>query len=186
MENGSSHRLSSGRPPSGTPKETSGNNLSFVITFILMMLTWILLSGKFDPFHLGLGVVSSLLVAYFSRDLLFTSPIKKDILNVWLRFAGYIPWLLYQIFLSNLHLMYLAFHPGMRNLIDPKLTRFRSRMTSETGLVTFANSITLTPGTITAYVSALGYFTIHSIDGHSRDPLPGEMEERIAHIFGEQ
>jgi len=52
-------------------------------------------------------------------------------------------------------------------------------------LVTFANSITLTPGTITVYVSIDGDFKVHAIDKASGDPLPGDMEEQIGKAFGE-
>jgi multicomponent Na+:H+ antiporter subunit E len=48
-----------------------------------------------------------------------------------------------------------------------------------------ANSITLTPGTITVFVSVLGAFTVHVIDKKSAEGLPGDMERRIAHIYGE-
>ena len=51
------------------------------------------------------------------------------------------------------------------------------------GRVTFANSITLTPGTITVSLSLYGNFKVHSLDKASRDSLPGEMERRIKAVF---
>ena len=104
----------------------------------------------------------------------------------WIRFIRYIPWLLYQIFLANLHVMVLTFHPKMMDLIDPKIIKFRSKLRSDLSLVTFANSITLTPGTITVYVSIDGGFSVHAIDKKSSEGLPGEMEARIAKAFGEE
>ena len=56
----------------------------------------------------------------------------------------------------------------------------------EISLVTFANSLTLTPGTITMYVSVEGAFQVHAIDKASGDPLPGEMEKRIARAFEDE
>ena len=94
----------------------------------------------------------------------------------------YIPWLLYEIFLANLHILYLVFHPRMMELIDPKIIRFRSKLKKDFSLVTFANSITLTPGTITVYVSIDGNFHVHAIDKKSGDALPGEMEDRVAEM----
>jgi multicomponent Na+:H+ antiporter subunit E len=73
----------------------------------------------------------------------------------------------------------------MMDLIDPRIIKFRSKLKSELSLVTFANSITLTPGTITVYVSVDGDFKVHAIDAASGDPLPGEMEENVAKAFGE-
>jgi multicomponent Na+:H+ antiporter subunit E len=158
----------------------------FILTFIIMFGVWILLSGKFDLFHLSLGIISCAIVAFFSGDLLFDSPKIKEIPIAWIRFIRYIPWLLLQIIRANLHVTYLVFHPRMMELIDPKIIRFRSKLQSNLALVTFANSITLTPGTITVDVSIDGDFKVHAIDKPSADPLPGEMEKNIAKAFGEE
>ena len=153
-----------------------------------MFALWIILSGKFDVFHLSLGVISSAIVAFFSADLLFGNQgIKVINLPVsWIRFIRYVPWLLYQIFTANLYVLYLTFHPRMMELIDPRIIKFRSRLKGDLSRVTFANSITLTPGTITVYVTLDGVFSVHAIDKKSREGLPGEMEKRIARAFGEK
>ena len=52
-------------------------------------------------------------------------------------------------------------------------------------LFIFANSITLTPGTITVFVSITGEFAVHVIDEKSGEALPGEMEERVGRLMGE-
>lgn len=170
------------------PSRARNRVMPFLVTFFIMFVLWILLSGKFDAFHLSLGIISCSIVAYFSADLLFETPsIKVTRLAVsWIRFVRYIPWLLYQIFLANLHLLYLSFHPKMMDLIDPKIIKFRSKLRGDLSRVTFANSITLTPGTITVYVSLDGNFSVHAIDKKSREGLPGEMEARIARAFGEE
>ena len=158
----------------------------FLLTFLIMLVVWILLSGRFDLFHLCLGVISSALVAWFSSDLLFSSPRTGNLPGACAGFIRYIPWLLYQVFLANLHVLYLVFHPRMMDLIDPQIMVFRSRLQGDFSLVTFANSITLTPGTITVYVSIDGEFSVHAIDEKSRQALPGDMERRIADAFGEE
>ena len=157
----------------------------FILTFLIMALFWVLFSGKFDPFHLFLGLGSCLIVAAFCNDLLFPSGINPAFIMHWLRFAGYIPWLFYQILLANLRVMYLVFHPRMLDLIDPKIIEFDSRLISDISRTTFANSITLTPGTITVNVSVLGKFTVHCIDEVSGRSLPGDMEARVAKVFDE-
>jgi len=158
----------------------------FILTFLVMFGFWIILSGKFDAFHLSLGIISCLIVAYLSGDLLFDSPRIKELPGSWIRFARYLPWILYQIFLANIHLIYLTFHPRMMDLIDPRIIKFKSKLQSDLSRVTFANSITLTPGTITVYVTMDGDFSVHAIDKKSREGLPGEMEARIAKAFGEE
>jgi multicomponent Na+:H+ antiporter subunit E len=155
------------------------------LTFIIMLGVWILLSGKFDPFHLSLGVISCGIVAYLSSDLLFANPRPQGLLSQWVRFVKYVPWLMFEIMKANIHVTYLVFHPRMMDLIDPRIIKFHSKLKGDLALVTFANSITLTPGTITVNVSIDGDFKVHAIDKASADPLPGEMEANIARTFGE-
>lgn len=167
------------------PKDRRLFFLPFVYTFFIMYGIWVLLSGKFDAFHMSLGVISCLLVAYLSSDFLFSSSRPKGLFVQWLRFALYVPWLMIEITKANIHVMKLVLHPKGLDLIDPRIIKFRSKLKSNLALVTFANSITLTPGTITVYVSSDGDFKVHAIDAASGDPLPGEMERRIAKAFGE-
>ena len=157
-----------------------------LITFLILFCLWILLSGKFDLFHLTLGIVSCGIVTLISGDLLFPDSKVAGMAGTWLRFLKYIPWLLWQIFIANLHILYIVLHPRMMDLIDPRIVRFNSKLKKEMSLVTFANSITLTPGTITVYVSVDGNFSVHAIDKKSGEPLPGEMETRVGKAFGEE
>ena len=156
----------------------------FLITFIIMFGVWVLLSGKFDSFHLSLGGISCAIVAFLSSDLLFPSHTTKGLSVQLCRWLLYVPWLMVEIVKANLHVTYLVFHPRMMDLIDPRIIKFRSKLKSDMALVTFANSITLTPGTITVDVSLDGDFKVHAIDKESGDPLPGEMETKIAKAFG--
>lgn len=157
----------------------------FFITFAALFGLWILLSGKFDFLHLGLGLISCAVVALISKDLLFPEGQSKGLFLSIYRFLKYVPWLIYQIWVANLHVLYLTFHPRMLELIDPHIIRFQSKLTKDLSLVTFANSITLTPGTITVSVSVAGDFKVHAIDRMSAEALPGEMEEKVAKAFGE-
>ncbi len=142
-------------------------------------------SGKFDFFHLTLGALSCSLVAWMAADFLITAPSLGSVAKQWKGFFEYIPWLIWQIILANFHVLALVLSPDINSRINPKIIKFRSTIKSHMGLVTFANSITLTPGTITVAVTMYGDMAIHAIDNESAAPLPGEMEERVARIFGE-
>lgn len=142
-------------------------------------------SGRLDLFHIGLGIVSCALVALMSHRLLFPQGLNRSLPIKWIRFIAYIPWLLYQVFLANLHVLFLVFHPRMLDLIEPHIIEFNSRLTGDVARTTFANSITLTPGTITVNVTSMGRFAVHCIDRPSGKDLPGEMERRIVRIFEE-
>ncbi|MCF8106638.1 MAG: Na+/H+ antiporter subunit E [Desulfohalobiaceae bacterium] len=157
---------------------------SFGITFVLMFGLWLVLSGNFEPLLIVLGLFSSLVVSFFFYDLLFPG-LQAGYLLVGIRFSRYIPWLLVQIIKANLHLLYLVFHPRMHAMIDPHIVSFRSGLQKDMSIVTLANSITLTPGTITVNADREGSFRVHAIDRDSSRALPGEMLKKVARIFGE-
>jgi len=156
---------------------------NFVATFVMLMGFWALLSGKFDVFHLSLGVICSLIVAYLSHDLLFANVRVGDGRVIAQRFLRYIPWLLYEIVTANFYVAYLALSPKMP--IDPQIIRFKTKLESDISWVTLANSITLTPGTITIDIQDRE-FMVHALDKKVAGDLDtGEMEDQVAHIFME-
>jgi len=164
-------------------RERKSKTTNFAMTFILVFGFWLLLSGKFDLFHITLGVICSALVSWFSHDLLFANIRVGDARTIFRRFVTYVPWLLYQIIVSNFHVASLALRPGMP--ISPRIIRFRSKLESDISYVTLANSITLTPGTVTLDIVG-DEFIVHALDEKVAEDLnAGEMEDRVAHIFME-
>lgn len=162
-------------------KRIISESLSRFVTFILLYLFWLLLSGYYDLFHLSLGILCCSLVAFLSHDLLFENGISKNIVIIIKRFISYLPWLIYQIVLANFHVAYLVLSPKMP--IDPKIIRFKTKLKSDIAKVTLANSITLTPGTITMDIID-GEFYVHAISEKvASDLLTGEMERRVAYIY---
>jgi len=154
-------------------------------TFLIMFAFWILLSGKFDLFHMTLGVISSILVAAFSGDLLFEEKNRRGRLAETWRFLCYIPWLLYEIVISTIHVTFLALHPRIRSVIDPTIVTFKTKLDKDISRVTLANSITLTPGTITVLMQGSEY-CVHALSRKAAEGLPGDMEDRVARIFKEK
>lgn len=154
-----------------------------VLTFLVCFATWIVLSGRFDLFHLALGVIASIIVSIISADILFPVHEFRRFPKMCARFILYLPWLLFKVFEANLKLLYLSFHPRMHEHIDPQIITFQSRVKGNMALLIFANSITLTPGTVTVHVSVLGKYTVHAIDAKSAEALPGRMEQKVEQIF---
>lgn len=100
-----------------------------------------------------------------------------------IRFLLYLPWLAYQIVISNFHVAYLVLHPKMP--IDPTLVEFETTLVSERAQVTLAQSITLTPGTVTVDASD-GKFLIHCLSRTTRQGIEdGVLQKRVAQVFGE-
>ena len=133
-----------------------------IATFITMLLFWVMLSGMFDAFHFSLGVICCLLVTLFSHELLFYGEKKRSWILGTLGVARYFPWLFWQIILANLEVAYIVLHPRMLDLIDPCLICFKTRLKRPIARVAFAQSITLTPGTITVSIDD-DQFTVYAL-----------------------
>lgn len=170
---------------------------SWKFLFALALL-WILFSGKFDPFHLGLGVVSVALVAWLhkqgpspDRGKPVARPFRASIGDLF-RLSHYLLWLHLQIVKANLHVIYLALHPRMLEIIDPQVIRYRSGLKSGIAHFVLGNSITLTPGTVTIRITDDEYL-VHAItpkaagdmiaDLEAQGETPAEMERRVAAVF---
>jgi multicomponent Na+:H+ antiporter subunit E len=156
--------------------------LRFLATTAVMFAFWLLLSGYLDGFHIVTGLISSMLVAYLSADLLFpgTTPFGTRAVRM-ARFAAYLPWLFYKIVTANFDVAYRVLHPRMP--IDPRIIRFKTDLKDDMAIASLANSITLTPGTVTIEASKNGEFVVHAISKEAADELlTGEMAKRITHI----
>ncbi|MCB8816008.1 Na+/H+ antiporter subunit E [Desulfosporosinus shakirovi] len=158
--------------------------LSFLLTAMLMFIFWFSLSGQTEPIFLILGVVSSLLVAYWSHDLLI-GKIKRgpNIRRIILLFK-YFLWLSWEIVISNLHVIYVVLDPKMP--IDPTIVRFKHDLKTDLGIVLLANSITLTPGTVTIEADH-HEFIVHALTKKTaQDLLSGEMLAKVKELEGEE
>ena len=150
------------------------------MVFVLLLAFWLVLSGHYDLFHIASGVFCAGLVTALSSDLLSLGG-RETGLSI-SRFVAYLPWLLYQVVVANLHVVYLILTPSE---IHPQIVRFRTRLTSELARTTLGNSITLTPGTVTLDIEG-DEFVVHALsDKVARDLLSGAMEQRVARIFSE-
>ncbi|MEE8573929.1 MAG: Na+/H+ antiporter subunit E [Thermodesulfobacteriota bacterium] len=158
--------------------------LSFMLTAIIMFIFWILLSGHFHFILIISGVVSSLIVAALSHDLIFGADFKFGRgLGRFFRLLAYLPWLLYQIVIANFDLVYRTLHPSMP--IDPCIIEFDTDLKTENGIALLANSITLTPGTVTIVADKHGHFVVHAIArGPAESLLSGDMQRRVKVVEG--
>ncbi len=165
-------------------KWLKAKGMSFILTVIIMFVFWILLSGEFDFILISSGIISSLLVSYLSHDLLIgETDIRLATIKL-LRFIRYLPWLLWQIVLSNIDLVYRTLHPSMP--IEPVVIEFDTPLRTEMGITILANSITLTPGTVTLEANSKGRFIVHAIArGPADSLLAGDMQARVKIIEGE-
>lgn len=100
-----------------------------------------------------------------------------------IRIPWYLVWMLYQIWLSNIHILRLALSPNELPEVEPKLVRIKTNLKTDFGKWMLANSITLTPGTITIDIKD-DELLIHSISSLTTEGVEGDdMERKIAAIF---
>ncbi|MCW8908071.1 MAG: Na+/H+ antiporter subunit E [Sedimenticola sp.] len=142
---------------------------------------WVLLSGFWDNLLLlSLGVASVLLVALLDWRSTSSNP-EPYRLAVLHRLPLYWSWLLVAIVSSNIDVMKRILFPR-RFPIDPQFTRIPYTQHSSLGVAIFANSITLTPGTVAIEVDDT-HILVHALTGEAaRDLARGEMDRRVTRL----
>ena len=156
-----------------------------IAIFFLLFLNWIILSGKFDVFHLGLGVISCLVVAWLSQDLLFkdrSKELKERFREAW-AFLRYLPWITWEVVKANLHVLKLAMTPKGYEEMAPRVVTIETYLKTDFAKFVFANSITLTPGTITMLIRG-DVVHVHTMSQFLEDDLlEGAIERKVAEVF---
>ncbi|MCU0935147.1 MAG: Na+/H+ antiporter subunit E [Gammaproteobacteria bacterium] len=151
-------------------------------TFSALYLFWLLLSGYFTPFLLAAGVGSAAAAVWLARRLDRAHRGSHPIRLSWLALLTYWPWLALEIVRSALTVSRIVLHPRLP--ISPTLVRFRPSQTSDVGLVVHANSITLTPGTITVEADR-DEFLVHALTREAAEGvLDGAMDRRVRALEG--
>jgi len=140
----------------------------FVLAFIIwVMLTWPFADGKIDIQVVIAGVIASAIIAILFHEILpkehlvFISPVRIFWALV------YIPVFFYYMFKANLDVVYRALHPKMP--IKPGIVKIKTILKTESGITALANSITLTPGTLTVDLTDDGFLYVHWINVKSDD-----------------
>ena len=145
-----------------------------------LFVFWILLSASFEWIHLVLGLICSFAVAWANSG---HSPFVPKF-RLWLRILLYLPWLFYKIVQSSLQLTKLILHPALP--IAPQLISVETKLRHHAAVVLLGNSITLTPGTITAEVDR-NKLVVHAMDkALAEDITSKQIESKIADIFKDE
>jgi multicomponent Na+:H+ antiporter subunit E len=149
--------------------------------FGLLMGTWLLLSGHYEPTLIGYGVLCSAGVVALSVRLGILDEEGVPIHLAW-RTLRYLPWLFREIVRSNWAVARVILDPRLP--IRPRLLQVEASARTVVGQVLYANSITLTPGTITLDVRD-GRLLVHALtEGSAAGLLEGEMDRRVAWVEG--
>lgn len=159
---------------------------SIIITFFFLMVLWCLFTFSFDPFSLLLGSVFSFIIAIASHDLFIEKEekIQRGMLPRVELFLFYMLVLLWEIYLSSFNVAYRVI--TMR--INPGIVEIKTRLQSKFGRALLANSITLTPGTVTVDqqddVLLVHWLVVETKDAHkAAKKIKGNYETQLGRIF---
>ena len=150
--------------------------------FTLLFLIWLLLSGIYTDLLLGLGLLSCLVVVAVCRRMKIVDPEghPNHLIPGLLR---YIPWLLWAIVKANIDVVRRILHPRLP--MSPRVIRVEASQKTHLGQVIYANSITLTPGTVTIETDE-GIIDVHALTRETaEDVRSGTMDRRVTDMEGE-
>ncbi len=156
---------------------------------VVMFAFWFLLSGKVDFKFLLYGALTAIISAWICVPLLLLPNAdgtkKYFIFDVNLgKYALYWLWLLKEVVNANIDVVKATVKSEM--VINPRVIAFRIKYDNPMAHTTLANSITLTPGTVTLNVTEDGLYEIHALtDGAAEGLLGGGMQQKVADLFGE-
>lgn len=153
-----------------------------LIVFVHLAIVWVLWSGYLDVTLLTYGAMSCALVVAASAR---AGTLDRESLpfHMMVRSWVYLPWLLVEIIKSNFDVAKIILDPKLP--MRPHIIRVSCSQKTDVGKVIFANSITLTPGTITLAIRT-GEVVVHALDDEFADGLQnGEMDRRVSVMEGE-
>lgn len=127
----------------------------FSLSFIILFFLWIILSGYFEPFFIFSGVCSSVFTLLIFRRLVNAESTLNQILNdsgslSFCQLISYIPWLMYQVILSSIYVTKKVLR--FRSTVEPIFIVRKCTGHNHKTIALFANSVTITPGTLTINV----------------------------------
>ena len=159
--------------------DTNNNPMRYIKSALFFAIIWLLLSGHYTTLILSLGALSVLVVTWFVWRMdrgdgeLGVLPMRPRLLN-------YLLWLRWQVVLSSIDLVRRIWDPTLP--IRPTWQRLDIKVTSPLAKMLYANSITLTPGTLTTDVRE-DHFMVHSLTSDGIDELrKGRMEKQIQRL----
>lgn len=154
---------------------------TFWVTVAILYLFWILVTWRLHWQHLLIGALCSYGVAYFNREMLMT-PAERPLChtNTVKKWVTYIYLLIIAIFKANWDVAKIVLKPKLD--ISPGFVKYRTKVKKPFTRVILANSITLTPGTLTVEVEE-DVYVVHAITmANAEDVATWDMMDRLTDI----
>ena len=168
-------------PNKNTAQGGNGAVLHAISLSAVLFGTWLLLSGYFTPLLISFGVLSLAVVVGIAWRMDVIDHESHPIHLTW-RIPAYWIWLLIEIIKANFDVAKTIL--GIGEPARPNVIRVKPSQRTELGQVIYANSITLTPGTISIELEN-GEITVHALtQGSANDLNTGVMDRRVTLVEG--
>ena len=154
---------------------------------ILLMGLWLLFNERITIDVIVAGIIVIALLCFFLHKIGVWSPqgdLKvASLIPAWI---GFVLRLVYEVFKANIHMIALVLSPNPNERISPRIVKHKSKLKSSGLLVALANSITLTPGTVTidvgddsVYVHAIDEYALEGLDQSVLEKKLENMEKKV-------
>lgn len=151
------------------------------LLFIVLMAGWLLMSGHYNGLLISLGVISVAFCVWLSYAINATDEEGLPT-HIFARLPAYLFWLFFEIIKSN----YATAKFILNGRSDPEIFRVTATQRTAAGTATYANSITLTPGTVTMDINedvAKGQFLVHALHADfGEDVRSNDMDRRVTSL----
>jgi multicomponent Na+:H+ antiporter subunit E len=159
-----------------------------IVIFIVCILTWLGMTWSTNTISLLVGVVVSLFVAFYTWDMFDPRFSTAKIVSRTIAMVEYFFVFFWECFKANIDVAYRVSHPAVP--VHPGIVRVKTNLKSDLGITFLANSITLTPGTMSVDVDKeKGIIYIHWIEVKEKDiekatkRICGRFESILRRIF---
>ena len=157
--------------------------MRYLLALIVVLLAiWLLWSGHYNRLMISFGIGSCLLVALLSHRMRIVDEEGAPVQLGLRPFTAYLPWLIKEIAVANVDVARRILHPKLP--ISPRMIRVKASQRGELGRVVYANSITLTPGTVSVDMAG-DEIVVHALTREAAE-LEGEsdMDRRVTALEG--
>ena len=163
--------------PKASKQKHATSGLSVIAYTGLMIILWLVLSGHYTPLLLWFGAISCIFVVFLAwNSNFFNGELKPE--QLFVKVPVYWIWLGGEILKSNIATAKAIW----MNKFDPEIFLVKATQKDENGLANYANSITLTPGTVTVSINE-DIFLVHALTAEMGDDVrSGTMDKKVTKL----
>ena len=152
-----------------------------LILFLILLSLWLLMSGHYSILIISLGIISCVFCVYVAKR---AKLIDDEGLPIFFipRLSNYLIWLFKEILISNLNTAKVI----INGKVEPETFTVKVSQVTDVAKVTYANSITLTPGTVTTKMQK-NVFEVHALNSDfGNDVRTNEMDKKVTWLEGKK